>query len=185
MQFDVQNNATFFYCSFCFSLRSFYCFNMDEKKALFKYSALCSKSEHCEYDIREKMRRTDLTPEQQQRIISFLRKEKYIDDVRYAAVFVRDKLQFNGWGEQKIRFELHRRQIDNEAISKAFDEVDNALFSQKLLKAMQAKMRSAHDTDPYKLRAQLMRFGASKGFSFEQISAVVDEVMKTIDIDND
>ena len=151
---------------------------MDEKKALFKYSAICAKSEHCEYDIREKMRRTDLTPEQQQHIIAFLRKEKYIDDNRYASIFVRDKLQFNGWGEQKIRFELHRRQIADEAISAALNEIDTSSFDQKLLNALQAKMRSAHDADPYKLRAELMRFGASRGFSFEQVARAIDEIMK-------
>lgn len=154
---------------------------MDEKKAFFRYSALCAKSEHCEYDIREKMRRTDLTTEQQQRIIDALRRDKYIDDSRYASTFVRDKLQFNGWGEQKIRFELHRRQISDEAINAALAETDATQFDQKLLKAMQAKMRSAHDSDPYKLRAQLMRFGASRGFSFDQVSRVIDELIKLND----
>ncbi len=150
---------------------------MDEKKALFRYSALCSKSEHCEFDIREKMRRTDLTDVEQDNIIARLRADNFINDERYASVFVRDKLQFNGWGEQKIRFELRRRKIPTDVIDMALGEVDNEQYDAKLLKALQAKMRTAHVADPFKLRASLIRFGASRGFSFEQVTKAVEMVM--------
>ncbi|MCQ2203627.1 MAG: recombination regulator RecX [Bacteroidales bacterium] len=151
---------------------------MDEKTALNYYAALCSKSEHCEFDIREKMRKADLDEEVQERVISYLRTEKFIDDQRYAEVFVHDKAMFNGWGPIKIRFELNARHIKSDAIEDALDAIDDTIFDQQLRKAIESKMRSTKKDDFMKLKASLLRYGGSRGFAFDHVSFVVKDILK-------
>lgn len=150
---------------------------MEEKIALSKYAALCSKAEHCEYDIREKMRKTDLDDDAQNRIIEYLRKEKYIDDSRYAEIFVRDKVRFNGWGPIKLRYELSHRKIDEDAIEDAIGMIDDDEFHEQLEKALVAKMRQTHTDDKMKLKASLIRLGGSRGYAFDEVAYIVNKVM--------
>lgn len=153
---------------------------MEEKEALSKYAELCSKSEHCEYDIREKMRRTDLDEEAQNRIIEYLRKEKFIDDHRYAEIYARDKVRFNGWGPQKLRYEMSHRHLSNDAIEDALGMIDDDVFEEQLEKALRSKMRQTHTDDMMKLKASLMRYGGSRGFAFDQVAYVVNKLMSEL-----
>lgn len=151
---------------------------IDEKKAISKYSSLCSKSEHCEYDIREKMKKDELDDDAKDRVIDFLVKERYIDNGRYAEIFARDKMRFNGWGEQKIRFELRRRKISEDDIENALSEIEDSDFEEKLRSALESKLRQMKPAEPLKMRASLIRFGASRGFQFDLVANVVDKIFR-------
>lgn len=153
---------------------------MEEKIALSKYAELCSKSEHCEFDIREKMRKTDLDDDAQDRIIAYLRKEKFIDDHRYAEIYVRDKVRFNGWGPQKLRFELSHRHINSDAIEDALGMIEDDEYEEQLEKALRSKLRQSHTDDKMKLKASLMRFGGSRGFAFDLVASMVNRLLSEL-----
>ena len=87
---------------------------MEEKFRILldRMMVLCSKREYCEADIRKRLEKEALKsgyPEEpgiwQQAvdgIVDTLKREKYIDDSRYARAFVRDKSSISGWGRVKI-----------------------------------------------------------------------------------
>ena len=85
---------------------------VSEPQALQKLAALCSRSEHSSGEIREKMRRWQLPSDAQERIVQRLVAERFIDDSRFARLFVRDRLRFASWGERKILMALRQKGID-------------------------------------------------------------------------
>ena len=71
---------------------------MKEYSELLERAArLCSKSEKCSSEIRDKLNQWGMPESEIDRAITSLEKEKFIDDRRYAGYFVRDKLKFNRW----------------------------------------------------------------------------------------
>ena len=60
---------------------------ISEQDALYKLSAMCSTAEHCSYEMKEKMRKWELSEDVQKRIMERLTTEKYIDDSRYCRFF--------------------------------------------------------------------------------------------------
>lgn len=150
---------------------------LDLQQALSLYTSLCSRSEYCEFDIRRKMANTTLDENEQNHIIDYLKQERYIDNKRFAEAFVRDKARFNGWGPQKIRFELSLRHIDTEIISIALQQVENNDFNDQLIHLLKSKLRTSTQSDPLRLKASLIRFAASRGFSYDQISDALSQVL--------
>ena len=55
-----------------------------EQEAYLQLAALCAQAEHCQQEMRDKMKRWEMAPEVQERVIARLIKERYIDDERYA-----------------------------------------------------------------------------------------------------
>ena len=98
---------------------------LSEQEAFLRLATLCAQAEHCEKEMRDKMKRWELDEAIQEKVISHLRKERYIDDERYARAFVKDKIRYNKWGRKKIEQALWLKQIDQDI---------HNVFSMKLMK---------------------------------------------------
>lgn len=149
----------------------------EEARILSRLADMCSKSEHCTYDIKEKLRKSELDGEAQARIIERLQKDRFIDDARYAEIYARDKARFNNWGPIKIRYELRRRGIASNMCDNAIAEVDENIFDESLRKSIESKRRMTHQSDPNKLKASLLQYGCSKGFEYEQVARMVHSIL--------
>ncbi|MFT3740911.1 MAG: regulatory protein RecX [Breznakibacter sp.] len=147
---------------------------MDPKQALTRAAALCSASERCSGDIRKKLLEWELNADEADEVIRILKKEKFIDDERFAGFFVRDRFRFNKWGKQKIRFELKKRGMENEVIAQALDTIEAQEYKQTLLELMKARLRSEKKADPRLRKAALLRFAASRGFEADLCYSVAD-----------
>ena len=145
-------------------------------EALHRAAALCSSAEHCTADIREKLARWGVTEADSCTIIDRLVQERFIDEQRYAAAFVKDKFRFSGWGRIKMRYALQQKRIDGSDIDHALATLDEEQYNDRLLELLQAKSRSIRDDDPEARRAKLFRFAASRGFE----SALIFNALKQV-----
>ena len=87
---------------------------MTEQEAYLQLATLCAQAEHCEQEMRDKMKRWEIDETAQNRIIDRLVKERYIDNERYARAFVKDKIRYNKWGRRKVQQALWMKRIDND-----------------------------------------------------------------------
>ena len=108
-------------------------------------------------------------------VVAKLVEERYVDDLRYATAFARDKASIAGWGEAKIRYMLSSKGIDRELIAQALDEVDDKRAETRLEKLMENKVRSLKD-DPQR-RLKLLRFGLGRGYSYDQVAEMIDKML--------
>lgn len=108
-------------------------------------------------------------------VVAKLVEERYVDDLRYATAFARDKASIAGWGEAKIRYMLSSKGIDRELIAQALDEVDDKRAETRLEKLIENKVRSLKD-DPQR-RLKLLRFGLGRGYSYDQVTEMIDKML--------
>ena len=138
---------------------------------------LCSRREYCRSDIMKKaMSALDGDREKAEKVIEILVAEKYIDELRYASAFARDKSSISGWGETKIRYMLSSKGVPREIIDKALEEIDESKAMTRLEKLMENKYRSLKD-DP-QCRLKMLRFGLGRGYGYDEVSEVLEFLIK-------
>lgn len=146
-------------------------------EALHRAAALCSSSEHCIDDIRQKLTRWGIGTTDTQTIIERLVHERFIDEERYAIAFVRDKFRFACWGRIKMSYALQQKRIPGHLIAHALSHINNELYTTRLTALLQEKSRSITDENPETRRAKLFRFAASRGFESDLIFKAIKEIL--------
>ena len=152
---------------------------MKPEKALQIITGLCSRKEYCTADILEKLRKWELADDEIQKIMTFLYQYKFIDDTRFARIYTEDKFRFNHWGKQKIMQMLRRKNIPAEVIEEALKTVDISTYQEQCKAILEQKMKMLTEADPYKLKATLIRFGASRGFDFDTLHTCLEQLIST------
>jgi len=141
----------------------------DYKQILDRAARLCSSGEKCQYDIHTKMISWGLNEEDAHKAIQYLTENKFIDDSRFAAYFVRDKLKFNKWGRIKIRYSLFQKKIAEEIISNSISKIDPDVYNETLDQIIRHKIRSTGEPNNIQSKAKLLRFAAQRGFTSSEI----------------
>ena len=145
-----------------------------EQEAYLQLAALCAQAEHCQQEMRDKMRRWEMAPEAQERVISRLVKERYIDDERYARAFVKDKVRYNKWGRRKVQQGLWMKRIDDDIQQRVLDEVDDEEYLTVLKPLLAQKRKSIKAESEYELTHKLVRFALGRGFTYDIIRQCLD-----------
>ena len=148
--------------------------DMTEQEAYLQLAALCAQAEHCQQEMRDKMRRWELDEIVQNRIIDRLIKERYIDDERYARAFVKDKIRYNKWGRRKVQQGLWQKRIDADIQQRVLDEIDEKEYLDVLRPLLKQKRKSIRAANDYELNQKLARFALSRGFTFDLIRQCLD-----------
>lgn len=139
------------------------------EEARLKAEAYCAMSEHCTDDVCRKMEQWGVPSVVYDSILEYLKKEKFVDDCRYAIAFVRDKYRFNQWGRMKIAQALKLKQIASEEINQALDEIDEAEYLDILMSVIQRKLPTIKAVNDYERRGKLLRFATGRGYEVEKI----------------
>lgn len=151
---------------------------MNEQEAYLQLAALCAQVEHCEQEMRDKMKRWELDETVQDRVINRLTEERYIDNERYARAFVKDKIRYNKWGRRKVQQALWMKRIDTDIQQRVLDEIDEKEYLDVLRPLLKQKRKSIKAENDYELNQKLVRFALSRGFTFDIIRQClnVDEI---------
>ena len=146
---------------------------ISENDAMIRLTAKCAVSEYCRADIRKMMSRWELPEGVADKIVKRLQDERYIDEQRYAHAFVRDKFRYNHWGWIRIEQELRRRNIPQEYIDEAKEEISDDDNLEALRKIIDSKRPTIKGKNEYEVNAKLFRFALSRGFSYSAINQVL------------
>ena len=145
-----------------------------EQEAFLQLAAPCAQAEHCQQEMRDKMRRWELDETVQNRVLSRLVKERYVDDERYARAFVKDKIRYNKWGRRKVQQALWQKRIDADIQQQVLDEIDENEYLDVLRPLLKQKRKSVKAASDYELNQKLVRFALSRGFDFSIIRQCLD-----------
>ena len=169
------------------------------KKILSAMQRVCAAREYCVADILKKLQRYKLDGNDSAKIITSLKEDRFIDELRYAEAFVKDKSRLSGWGRIKILWALKSKQIDKEIIEKAISILSKDDTREQLRKILEGKLKtlplySGFESDSYveseeissserwklreKQKAKLIRFGLSRGFEYDMVLSVADEILR-------
>ena len=153
---------------------------MDEsnlKLATQKMMHFCAYQERCEQEVFDKLQKFELHPEQASEVLAYLKKEKFLDEERFAKAFVRGKFHYSKWGRIKIKQALKQKGLDSEYIAIGLEEIDDKEYAELLSTLCDKKNKSVKAKDAYERKIKLVRYLASKGFEQDLVWRVVEDVL--------
>lgn len=149
---------------------------MSEQQALSRLASACSQAEHCTGEINQKLEQWGIAPDAHQRILDYLITNKYVDDARFAKLFVRDKLKFNKWGRRKIAEALWMKRIPTDIQEEALAEITDEDYTEILIPLLKAKAPSIKANSNYEWSMKLIKFAMSRGFDMSIIKHCIDDI---------
>ena len=148
-----------------------------QKRILDRLRGLCSRREYCYADVLKKAKDAlDGDSQSAKEVADALVEEKYVDDLRYASAFARDKSAIQGWGEVKIRYMLSAKGVPRDVIDMALEEIDHDKADSRLEKLLQNKLKSLKE-DP-QVRLKLLRFALGRGYSYDEVNSLINQILK-------
>lgn len=151
----------------------------DTQKALDKLRQLCSRQEKCKADAYQKLRQWGIEPHQQEAIVERLEEEQFINETRYSAFFVKDKIRFNKWGKKKVEMVLQQKNISQAFVQQALEKIDQSAYQQMIEAEIRKKYQQAaqRETDSYRLKAKILRFAQSRGYETELVLPFLENLI--------
>ncbi len=157
---------------------------LNEQQAFERLAALCARGEHCQHDLLQKLRQWGVDDEAQARVMERLVRERYVDDGRYAAAFVHDKVCYNQWGRRKIEQALWMKHVDEATARAALDAVDDNDYVSQLRPLLQQKRRGIRARSEYELNMKLAKWAMGRGYTMDiirQCMNVEDDAEELLD----
>lgn len=135
---------------------------------------MCARAEHCTYEMFTKLRGWGITGSSAREIVDHLADNRFIDDLRFARAFVRDRYRFTGYGRRKIVLGLIAKKIPRDIIDKALDEIDEDIYLDNLRHIVSRKA-SDLDMGSFDDRNKVYRHALSRGYESSAVARAIRE----------
>lgn len=140
-----------------------------------KLEAFCAYQERCLFEIKNKLEEFDLSEIEKASIISSLKTNKFWNEERFAEAYCQGKVRIKRWGKQKIKAGLIQKHVESGTIKSALESIDELDYSRSIQSLYEKKSQELKsEKDPWTKKQKIMRYLASRGFTFEEINSVVN-----------
>jgi regulatory protein len=152
------------------------------KQRAFRY---LGRRQHSTSELRIKLKQKGYETELINQVLDDLKNKNYLDDTKFAEMFVEEKMKLKLWSEQKLRSELIKRGIKSEIISDVLrnlipdeDKLNNAMIiASKKYDALKNR-----NVEKDVIKRKLITFLNSRGYNYDVIKEVCDKLI--IEVDN-
>lgn len=134
---------------------------LSKREWLDKAEAYCAKSEHCAADVRRKLYEWQTPAEIAEFIEQNLYANDFLNDARFCAAYVHDKVAYQSWGRLKIQAGLRALDLPEPEIRKSLDSIDENQYKKNLEALIQQRKSDSPD--------KLLRFLTQRGFTYDEI----------------
>ena len=145
------------------------------KKKMARY---CAYRDRSYFETEQKLKSYGLIPAAEDEIMAFLMQENFIDDERFARMYVRGKFYNKKWGKQKILQGLKQHRITETYINRAMQEIDEADYRRTMENLIRNKTAQLKESDPWILRKKLSAYMHAKGYTYEEFKEIIDDVIR-------
>ena len=148
-------------------------------EAKMKLEAYCAYQERCTYEVLEKLKKFDLSDEEQNQLIHQLKQDNFLNDLRFARSYASGKFAIKSWGRIKIKSHLIAKHLPKDIIQEGLQEIDEESYLSRLNELAMRKAREhQNEKNPWIKKQKIMRYLASKGYESFLIYDVLGEEME-------
>jgi regulatory protein len=140
-----------------------------------KICGYCSYRERSPKEAREKLQSYEIGEELVNELLEKLENENFLDSQRFAEAFSRGKFNSRSWGKIKIATSLRSKGIDQTQIAMALSSIEKSEYWDKAVHLAEKKVKDL-GKQSRKNQAKLIRYLASKGYEFDLIYKVIEEI---------
>jgi len=143
-----------------------------------KYSLrLLAARSRSEYEIKSRLLKAGYDDAVSENIVNALRKEKILDDARFASEWIDSRLDFSPRAAEVIRAELEEKGVSDDTIQQVFLEKSKQLDNRTIaLNLVKDKVSLEKALSGEKLRVKVFRFLVSRGFDVDFSEEIVEGI---------
>ena len=144
------------------------------QEALPKMAAFCAYQDRCHQEVIEKLEFLGINDDEALEVVSFLIKEKYLDEERFARTYARSKFRHKHWGRLKIKQALKHKGLNDTCIKLGLSEIDPNEYYEHLTNYAQKKLDSLQNDKNATFKT--IQFLVGKGFEYNLITDVLSDL---------
>ncbi|MDP3998775.1 MAG: RecX family transcriptional regulator [bacterium] len=157
----------------------------DRQKTLDKVFNFLSYRPRSQKEVRDYMVKKKVDEEEISDILNYLSGKKYLNDEEFARWWIEQRMTFRPTGWRLLKMELKQKGVGEEVVNgimnpPAGEAGREAGIMEKTLaeKVAEKKLRAMGKLPPEKAREKLFAALARRGFEWDVIKRVVDEILK-------
>ncbi|WP_302062747.1 regulatory protein RecX [uncultured Duncaniella sp.] len=156
--------------------------SLNYEQALSRTAELCSRCEQCTPVLRKKMSTWGVPAGDADRVIRKLEELNFVDDFRYARAYAYDKLEYSGWGRNKIIQGLWAKRLSRAAIEQSLSEIEDEQYVDIARRVIKAKIRQSKEgVSTFDSRMKILRFAMQRGFEARIASSLLKDIIREMD----
>lgn len=145
-----------------------------DKSVLEKARKYCSYQERSHNEVRSKLLQWKVYGDELEEILCELISDGFLNESRFASIYVQSKFNQKSWGKLKIKSSLQFKGITPTCIDISLDEIDPKIYKEKLIQLFERKAGDLDLNEPNE-RAKVIRYLQNRGFETELILSVVNQ----------
>lgn len=163
------------YCIFDL-MNSIKTYTVDEAKK--KLEHYCAYQERCHKEVRNKLREMRMIPEAIDVITVHLIQHNYLNEERFAQVYVSGKFRIKKWGKNRLIKELKFREISKYSIDKALSQIDLDDYYKTLDELVLKRIAQVTEKNSYKKKKKVADYLLYRGWESHLIYEKLNEYIK-------
>ena len=129
-------------------------------------------------EIERYLKRKGYDEPQIEQVVNRLRELDLLDDTAFAEYWIEQRLTFKPRSQMALRYELQQKGVSRDVMDELLNEVDEVAAAQD---AAQRKLNSLRHLPEDQFRAKLGGFLQRRGFRYETIRQVIDDLWREIE----
>ena len=142
---------------------------LNAQEAFDKAARYCCAEERCRSQVMEKFRQWDVPQEMTAGLLIGLENCDFLNEDRYAEIFVRSKVRQNNWGRYKIIHALKTANVKPDSIKHGMSLLDEQTYLGALQNVIRKAQKLIHEDDVSLKQKKIIQHAVSKGFEMDLI----------------
>ena len=130
---------------------------------------LISRRPRSQREIRDYAFRKQWTKSNTERVIERLLERGYLDDAKFAEIFVQSRANLRNYSTKRMKLELRKRGVASDIVDQVLTDSEN-FDENAALKNLIAKKRNRYDNEQ-----KLIAYLARQGFSYDKIKSALSD----------
>ena len=143
-----------------------------------KLEHYCAYQERCHKEVRQKLKDLDMIPEAADIIIVHLLQHNYLNEERFAKIFVRGKFNIKKWGRFRLTRELKIKDISKININAALGEISEDEYIGVFNTLAEKKVNMMLETNKLKKKKKLINYLLYRGWETHLVYSKANELIK-------
>ncbi len=165
-------------------IKCYYIANMISNKtytveeALSKLQNYCSYQERCHQEVRRKLVSMRMIPEAIDQIIVALLDHNFLNEERFAKVYVRGKFRIKKWGRRRLTLELKKKEIGIFNINQAISQINELDYLEVFNDLSESRLSFIKESNKLKKRKKLADYLLYRGWESHLVYQRVSELVQ-------
>ena len=155
----------------------------EKKIARQKALKILSMASKTKKEIYQKLKQRGFSEESIKYAMDFIEENNFINEEDIATMLVDGSYSKKKYSKRTITSKLRQKGISSDVINRATQDMDDEEEYQNALYFAKKKMKSIKETDKYKIRNKLGSALSYRGFDYDTINKVTQELLQELDTD--